>query len=184
MNRIGQARRLNRATNPISSPRVMAPTETRHEPTTSSSAAASAGRASSAASNVARMNPASIRSSRRALALTVRRSISAVSRPSVFTTSAPSIDSWATAETSPIRSCARRAGPSIRRAKLWFISASVGNSTSATIATKMSAASSWIRARTTRTITPVANGTGQKTSTAAFTSASMCARSSPVGVSR
>ncbi len=39
-------------------------------------------------------------------------------------------------------------------------------------------------ASTVRTMTPVANGTGQNTSTAAFTSASMWASSSPVGVSR
>ena len=101
------------------------------------------------------------------------RSVSATSRPSVFTTSAPSIDSCATAETSPIRSCARRAGPCIRTAKLRFITARAGNRTAAIIARKMSAAIGWIIARTISTITPVANGTGQKTSTAAFTSASM-----------
>ena len=41
-----------------------------------------------------------------------------------------------------------------------------------------------IIAKTTRKMTPHANGTGWSTSTAASTSASMCARSSPVGVSR
>ena len=49
-------------------------------------------------------------------------SVSASSRPSVFTTSAPSIDSCATARTSPIRSCARCAGSSMRRAKMRFMS--------------------------------------------------------------
>ncbi len=94
------------------------------------------------------------------------------------------MDSCATAETSPIRSWARAAGPCIRVAKLRFITASVGKITAAISARNRSAAISWIIASTIRTITPVANGTGQNTSTAAFTSASMCASSSPVGVSR
>ena len=110
------------------SPSVTSPVDTRHEPTASSRTMPSAGSASSAGSKPARMNPACTRSSRSASAFTARRSVSASSRPSVFTIRAPSMLSCATAETSPIRSCARRAGPSIRRAKLRFMSASVGNS--------------------------------------------------------
>ena len=81
-------------------------------------------------------------------------------------------------------SWARRAGSCIRLAKLRFINASAGNNSAPTSASHGSTRSIWIIASTTRTITPVANGTGQNTSTAAFTSASMCASSSPVGVSR
>ncbi len=184
MKRIGHARRSNNAMNPIKRPSVSPPAATRHEPTSSRIVATRAGSASSAASNVARRKPASTRSSRRARALIASRSVSALSRPRVFTTSAPSIDSCATAETSPIRSCARAAGPCIRLAKLRFITARAGNTTAAINARKISVAMSWTIARTISTITPVANGTGQNTSTAAFTSASMCASSSPVGVSR
>ena len=81
-------------------------------------------------------------------------------------------------------SCAMRAGSSMRRAKLRFIRASAGNSSAPTSASHGSTRSIWIIASTTSTITPAANGTGQNTSTAAFTSASMWASSSPVGVSR
>ena len=81
-------------------------------------------------------------------------------------------------------SCAACAGPSIRRAKLWFIRASDGNRINPISASHGSARARSIIAKTVRAITPVANGTGQNTSTAAFTSASMCASSSPVGVSR
>ena len=184
MKRIGHARRSKSAMNPIRRPSESPPAATRHDPTTSRIVATRAGTASRAASNVARRYPASTRSSRSARALIASRSVSATSRPRVFTTSAPSIDSCATAETSPIRSCARRAGPCIRTAKLRFITARAGKRTAAIIARKMSAAIGWIVARTIGTITPVANGTGQKTSTAALTSASMWARSSPVRVSR
>ena len=128
MNRIGHASRPNSAMNWIRSPSVTAPDETRHDPTASSATAATAGSASNAGSNPARMNPACTRSCCSARAFTARRSVSSASRPSVFTIIAPSMLSWATEETSPIRSCARRAGPSIRRAKLRFISASVGKS--------------------------------------------------------
>ncbi len=81
-------------------------------------------------------------------------------------------------------SCASRAGSCIRFAKLRFISMSAGNRSAPMSASHGSTRSIWIIASTTRTITPVANGTGQKTSTAALTSASMWASSSPVGVSR
>ena len=54
MNRIGQDNSPNNATNPINSPGVIAPAATRHEPTASRRAVASAGNASSPASKVAR----------------------------------------------------------------------------------------------------------------------------------
>ena len=71
----------------------------------------------------------------------------------------------------------------MRRAKLRFMTASVGNSRTPITARNGSVANSEIMANTTRKSTPVANGIGCKTSTAASTSASMCAISSPVGVS-
>jgi hypothetical protein len=95
--------------------------------------------------------------------------------------SAPSIDSCATAETSPIRSCARRAGPCIRRANDRFISARVGIMISPTSVRNGSVAISEISAKITRKITPIENGIGYRTSIEASTSASMCASSSPVG---
>ena len=81
-------------------------------------------------------------------------------------------------------SCASRAGSSMRLAKPWFISARAGNNRAPTNASHGSTRSIWTIASPTRAITPNANGTGQNTSTAAFTSASMWASSSPVGVSR
>ena len=145
---------------------------------------ASVGNDSIPASNVARIEPAITRWPRSDSAFASSRAASASSRPSVFTTSAPSIDSCATAETSPMSSWARRAGSSIRFANDRFISASAGKSTSPIAASHGSARSSAAIASSTSRITPEANGTGQNTSTAAFTSASMCASSSPVGVSR
>ena len=184
MKRIGQASSWNSATNPIRSPSVMSPVDTRQEPTASRIAIASVGSASSAASNVARIVPDRTRSSRSARAFSSRRWVSACSRPSVFTTRAPSIDSCATALTSPMRSCASRVGSSMRLAKMRFMIASDGNAKRPTSASTGSVTNSAIRASSVSTITPIANGTGQNTSTAAFTSASMCASSSPVGVSR
>ncbi len=184
MNRIGHDSSWNSATNPMRSPRVIAPLDTRQAPTASSNAIAIVGSASSAASNDARTTPARTRSSRSALAFSSRRWVSAYSRPRVFTTSAPSIDSCATALTSPMRSWARREGSSMRLAKMRFMIASDGNTTRPTSASTGSVTNRATRASSVSTITPIANGTGQNTSTAAFTSASMCASSSPVGVSR
>ncbi len=65
-------------------------------------------------------------------------------------------------------SCAACAGPSIRRAKLWFIRASEGNRINPISASQGSARARSIIAKTVRAITPVANGTGQNTSTAAL----------------
>ncbi len=62
MNRIGHASSPNSAMNWIRSPRVTAPTETRHDPTAMSATAPTAGSASSAGSNPARMYPAWTRS--------------------------------------------------------------------------------------------------------------------------
>ncbi len=183
MNRIGHESNPKSVTNSIRSPSVTSPVETRHDPTARSTTMPRVGSISSAGSKPARMYPAWTRSSRSARASTARRSVSSASRPSVFTTSAPSMLSWATAETSPIFSWARRAGPCIRRAKLWFMSASAGNSRKPISARNGSVRRSAIMANTTRKITPHANGTGCSTSTAASTSASMCASSSPVGVS-
>ncbi len=183
MNRIGHASRPNSAMNWTRSPSVTSPDETRHDPTARSATAPIAGSASNAGSKPARMKPAWTRSCCSARALTASRSVSSASRPSVFTIIAPSMLSCATEETSPIRSCARRAGPSIRRAKLRFISASVGNNRTPITARYRSVANSEISANRTRNSTPVANGMGCRTSTAASTSASMCAISSPVGVS-
>ena len=55
MNRIGHDSSPNSATKPISCPVVIAPVDTRHDPTARRSAVASVGRASSPASKVARM---------------------------------------------------------------------------------------------------------------------------------
>ena len=55
MNRIGQESNPKSAMNPVSSPRVTAPVLTRVAPTARSTAVASVGRESSAASKVARM---------------------------------------------------------------------------------------------------------------------------------
>ena len=65
-----------------------------------------------------------------------------------------------------------------------FMIARAGNTTAPTSAMIGSLTNSAPSARNDSTITPTANGTGQKTSTAALTSASMWASSSPVGVSR
>ena len=184
MNRMGQDNSWKSAMKPISSPSVIWPLATRADPTASSRMIAIVGKASSAASKVALIVPPRTRASRRASACSYSRRVSASSRPSVFTTRAPSIDSWATALTSPMRSCAVWAGSSIRRAKIRFITASEGKAMSPTSASHGSVSSNATRASTVSRITPTANGTGQNTSTAAFTSASMCARSSPVGVSR
>ena len=98
--------------------------------------------------------------------------------------SAPSIDSCTTLLTRLICACARSTGSSIRRANVRFISISVGMTARPIAARYGSVTTSEMTANSTRKITPVANGTGKKTSTAAFTSASMWASSSPVGCSR
>ena len=147
MKRIGHERSPNRATNPTSWPGVIAPTDTRQAPTAMSSALPRAGSESSPASKVARTLPAATRSRRSSSARSASRAASASSRPSVFTTSAPSIDSCATAETSPIRSCARSVGPSTFLAKDRFITASDGNSSPPTSASHGSASRSAIIAK-------------------------------------
>ncbi|HYF12554.1 MAG TPA: ABC transporter ATP-binding protein, partial [Actinomycetota bacterium] len=103
---------------------------------------------------------ASVRSTRTASALPASRATSARSRPSVLTTSAPSIDSCATADTSPMRSCARRAGPCIFFAKVRFMIASAGTIAAPTRARYGSASTSETSAKTTNRRAPIEKGIG------------------------
>ena len=106
------------------------------------------GSASSAASKVALIVPPRTRASRRASAFRTGGGSRHPRGPSVFTTRAPSIDSWATALTSPMRSCAVWAGSSMRRAKIRFITASEGNTMRPTSASHGSVSSSATSAST------------------------------------
>ena len=68
-----------------------------------------------AGSNVARIRPTRMRSSRSRSDAALIRSTSMGSRPRVFTTTAPSKLSWATSDTSPTRRCTSAEGTSTRR---------------------------------------------------------------------
>ena len=111
----GRASSENSVAASTRSPGVAEPRPTSHAPTSSRKTAPIVGRASMAGSNVARMRPTRIRSSRRRSDAARIRSTSMGSRPSVFTTTAPSKLSWATSETSPTRRCTSAEGASILR---------------------------------------------------------------------
>ena len=111
MNRIGHASSPNSAMNWTRSPSVTSPVETRHDPTARSATAPIAGSASSAGSKPARMKPAWTRSCCSARRLD-RQTLGLVGLAPERLHDHRAVDaSWATDETSPIRSCARRAGP-------------------------------------------------------------------------
>ena len=186
MKRIGHDSRPNSATNPTSSPRVIGAGGRR---ATRRPAAGASSRTTGSASIAGVERRPHVAAGHPLVAQLLAPAPRGVRprRPRVRASSRPArrrSTRGRRAETSPIRSWARVAGPSIRCAKFRFMIASAGNSRAPTSARYGSARSSAISAKIVSAITPTANGTGQYRSTAAFTSASMCASSSPVGVSR
>ena len=139
------------------------------------------GRDSISGSNRPRVRPTATFASLSRWATSAKRAVSAPSRPSALTLSAPSKLSWATAETSPRKACARITNGDMCRWKMVFAIIRAGSTAKPIRASTGSAAIIATAPTINITATPSDIGSGANTCQVASTSAFAVESNCPAG---